>query len=221
MLAGQIGGMSEEQRAAMVASQLRPAGVNDPRLITALLRVPREPFVPQALAGVAYVDRPIELGGGRFLNTTESTGLLLNALRAEPGERALVVGAATGWSAALLAEMGLHVTALESDEALAAQARAAVGAAGVDVVTGPLAAGHAAGAPYQLILIDGAVGVIPPALPDQLAPGGRLAAALVEGGVTRHVLGRRTKAGAFGVQAFTDNSAAPLPGFERPRVFTF
>lgn len=216
-----LAGTSEERRAAMVASQLRPAGVNDPRLITALLRVPREPFVPEAMAGVAYVDRPIELGGGRLLNTTESTGLLLNALRAEPGERALVVGAATGWSAALLAQMGLQVTAVESDEALAGQARAALGGTDVDVVAGPLAAGHAQGAPYQLILIDGAVGHIPSALPDQLAPGGRLAAALVEGGVTRLVLGRRTAGGAFGVQAFTDNSAAPLPGFEQPRVFTF
>lgn len=212
---------SEERRAAMVASQLRPAGVNDPRLIAALLHVPREPFVPEALAGVAYVDRPLELGGGRFLNSTESSGLLLNALRPEPGERALVVGAATGWSAAVLARMGLRVSALESDEALAAEARSALGATDVEVVAGPLAEGHAAGAPYDLILIDGAVSFIPPALVDQLAPGGRLAAALIEGGVTRLALGRKTAGGAFGLQAFADNSAAHLPGFDKPRAFTF
>jgi len=205
----------------MVASQLRPAGVNDPRLITALLRVPREPFVPEALAGVAYVDRPLELGGGRFLNSTESTGILLNASRPEPGERALVVGAATGWSAAVLARMGLRVVALECDEGLAAQARAALGATEVELISGPLAEGHAPAAPYDLVLIDGAVSSIPPALVDQLAPGGRLATGLIEGGVTRLALGRKTGQGAFGVQAFADNSAVHLPGFEKPRAFTF
>lgn len=212
---------SEEQRAAMVASQLRPVGVNDPLLIKALLTVPREPFVPEAFAHVAYVDRPIELAAGRYINATESTGLLLNALRAEAGERALVVGAATGWSAALLAEMGCHVVALESDEALAARARELLAGTTVEVVAGPLTGGHAVRAPYQIILVDGAVEYIPDALIDQLEVGGRLAAALVEDGVTRLVLGRRTPGGAFGVQAFTDNSAARLPGFEKPRVFTF
>ena len=136
-------------------------------------------------------------------------------LRGE-GRRALVVGAGTGYSAAVLSAMGLHVVALESDAELAASARKQK----IKIVEGPLDQGHAAGAPYDHILIDGAVGYIPDALVDQLDDGGRLGAALIDRGVTRLAVGR--KAGnAFGTLSVGDAGVPALPGFQRPRAFTF
>lgn len=215
-----LGMASLTAREAMVASQLRPAGVNMPPLLAAILDVPRERFVPPERAGVAYMDRPVELGGGREINSPDVTSLMLNALVPQPGERALVVGAATGWSAAVLARMGCQVVALEQDRGLVARAREALVGIAVELASGPLAEGHSAGAPYDLILIDGAVAFLPDALAQQLAPGGRLAAVLAEEGATRLVLGRRTGE-AFGVQAFADGTASFLPGFARPRAFQF
>ena len=215
-----LGTPSLTAREAMVASQLRPAGVNAPALLAAILDVPRERFVPAGRVGVAYVDRPIELGGGRELNSPEVTALMLNALLPQAGERALVVGAATGWSAAVLARMGCVVTALESDERLASGLAEALAGLDVAVASGPLAGGHEGRAPYDLILVDGAIAAVPDMLSGQLASDGRLAAAIGDEGVTRLVLGRRAGE-AFGVQAFADASAAPLPGFDAPRVFTF
>ena len=110
-------------RQAMVDSQLRPVGVNDPAVIEAMSAVPREKFVPDEQKPLAYVDRSIPLGDGRALPAPAVLGRLLTAMAALRGERALVVGASTGYSAAVLAKMGLKVTALESSAALAAIAR--------------------------------------------------------------------------------------------------
>ena len=124
----------------------------------------------------------------------------------EPGERALVVGAGTGYSAAVLAAIGLEVVALESSAELAAQARAL----GVEVVEGRSRPAGAKGAPYDLILIDGAVEDIPDALVDQLADGGRLGAALIDRGVTRLIVGRKA-GGAFGYLSLGDAASPALP----------
>src|SRR5829696_7558887 len=110
-------------RQAMVDSQLRPEGVNDPALVAAMGAVPRERFVPQEARAIAYNDRAIPLGGGRSLSAPTSLGLLLTGMEPLPGDRALVVGAATGYSAAVLSAMGLEVTAVESSPELAATAR--------------------------------------------------------------------------------------------------
>jgi protein-L-isoaspartate(D-aspartate) O-methyltransferase len=83
-----------------------------------------------------------------------------------------------------------------------------------------MAEGHAEGAPYDLILIDGAVEFVPPALLDQLADGGRLATAILEQGVTRLAVGRKS-GGAFGMFPFSDVASAILPGFLKPRGFSF
>ena len=145
------------------------------------------------------------------------TGLLLTALAPLRGETALVVGAGTGYSSAILREMGVAVTALESSPGLAALAREQ----GLDVVEGPLAKGHARRAPYDLILIDGAAEFLPDAIVDQLAEGGRLGAGLVgEGGIVRLIVGRRA-GGGFGQHSIADAGAPRLPGFERPPAFTF
>jgi protein-L-isoaspartate(D-aspartate) O-methyltransferase len=200
----------------MVDSQLRPQGVNDPLVVEAMASVPRETFVPEGQRSVAYLDRAVPLGGGRQLSPADSTGLLLTALAPRPGQKALVVGAGTGYCAALLAAIGLDVIALESDPGLVALAKGR----GVKTAEGPLEAGAAKDAPYDLILIDGAIEHLPQALVDQLADGGSIGYALIDRGVTRLVIGRKSGA-ALGTRTIADGAAGSLPGFKRPRAFTF
>lgn len=203
-------------RAAMVESQLRPLGVSDPAVIEAMGSVPREKFLPAETRLLAYVDRAVLMGDRRFLPAPAVLGSLLTQMMPVRGERALVVGAGTGYSAAILQAMGLFVTALESSAELAAKAREN----GVQLVEGPLEQGWKNGAPYDQILIDGAVEYIPDAMVEQLANGGRLGTALVDRGITRLIVGRKA-GGAFGYLSLSDAGVPPLPGFARPKAFTF
>jgi protein-L-isoaspartate(D-aspartate) O-methyltransferase len=203
-------------REAMVESQLRPQGVTDAAVLEAMGRIRREAYLPSHTRPLAYVDRAVSVGEGRFIPAPAVLGQLLTQMMPRPGERALVVGAGTGYSAAVLAAIGLEAVALESHPGLAATARE-LGAA---VIEGPLEAGHRKGAPYDHILIDGAVGFIPDALVEQLADGGRLGAALIDRGVTRLVIGRKA-GGAFGTLSIGDAGVPALPGFSRPKEFTF
>ena len=203
-------------RRTMIDNQLRPVGVTDPAVLAAMGSVARERFVPEAARPMAYGDRSVALGGGRFLVPPAVLGQLLTAMAPAPGERALVVGAGTGYSAAVLAAMGCEVVALECAPGLAAGA----GGPGVRVVEGPLEAGYKAAAPYDLILIDGAVEQLPEAIIAQLADGGRLGGALAEGGIARLIVGRKV-GGAFGHGSIGDSALAVLPGFSRPRGFRF
>ena len=203
-------------RQAMIESQLRPQGVTDPAVLDAMGKVEREKFLPPHTRPLAYVDRAVSIGQGRFLPAPAVLGELLTQMMARPGHKALVVGAGTGYSAAVLHAMGLEVTALESSAELAAAARAH----GLNVVEGPLEAGHRKAAPYDQILIEGAIEYIPDPIVAQLADGGRLGAALVDRGITRLIVGR--KAGdAFGYLSLSDAGVPALPGFTRPRAFTF
>jgi protein-L-isoaspartate(D-aspartate) O-methyltransferase len=210
----------DHMRRAMIASQLRTTGTNDPRVLAAMGEVARERFVPAARASLAYADALVPLKPGREFNSPMALGRLLTEAAPKPGERVLVVAAATGYAAALLARLAGPVVALEEDPGLAAGARANLAGTGVDLVEGPLAQGWRDGAPYDLILIDGAVECVPDALVAQLADGGRLATGLLENGVTRLAIGRRAGEG-FGMAAFADAAAAILPGFAKPRAFKF
>ena len=210
----------EAMRRAMVESQLRTTGVNDPRVVAAMAFVPRERFVPADWRALAYMDRPVPLGHGRELNLPEATGRLLTAAQVGRQDRALLVGAATGYTAALLAELGAHVVALEEQSDLLAAARDALSSSPVELVNGPLNQGCTAGAPYDLIFVDGMVEEVPQTLIDQLAEGGRLAAAVHEKGATRLGLGRKS-GGGFGMDLFADCEAVRLPGFAKPRSFVF
>ena len=206
----------EAARFAMVESQLRPQGVVDPAVTRAMASVPREQFVPEALRPLAYVDRALALGGGRFLPAPAVLGQLLPQMMPERGQRALVVGAGTGYSAAVLAAMGLDVVAVESSPELIAAARKLR----VNAIEGPLEAGDPKGRSFDLILIDGAVEVIPNAIVAQLADGGRLGTALIDRGITRLAVGRKA-GGAFGYLTFGDAGVPALPGFTRPKEFSF
>jgi protein-L-isoaspartate(D-aspartate) O-methyltransferase len=203
-------------RAAMVENQLRPQGVTDPAVLDAMGSVPREDFVAAESRPLAYVDRAVPIGEGRYLPAPAVLGMLLTQMMCRRGQHALVVGAGTGYSAAVLQAMGLSVTALESSPALAAQARGH----GIEVVEGPLEAGCKKAAPFEQVLIDGAVEFIPDPIVNQLASGGRLGTALVDRGVTRLVVGRKAGA-AFGYLSLSDAGVPALPGFARPRAFTF
>ena len=211
----------EQMRRAMVASQLRTTGVNDPRVVAAMGAVPRERFVPTERVPMAYADTLVPLGNGRELNSPMSLGRMLTEAAPGPEDKALVIGAATGYAAAVLAELVESVVAVEEDPDLAARARDALAGTGVKLVEGPLAKGHKTGAPYDLILIDGAVEFVPDSIVEQLAENGRLAAALLrEGGMAQVSIGRRGGAG-FGMAAISDVASAVLPGFIKPRGFIF
>jgi len=217
--------MSEQNfkamRRAMVESQLRTNDVNDPVIIEAILSEPRELYVPEARRSAAYIDRAVPLGEGRALNPPLATARLIVEAAPQPGERVLLIGAATGYAAALLARLGCTVVAVEESAALADTAQALVGERpGITLVRGPLAAGHPEGAPYDLLFVDGAVEALGDALVEQLRPGGRAVFASSERGVTRLCAGART-AGGFGARVLVDSEAVVLPGFARPKTFTF
>ena len=203
-------------RRAMVESQLRPLGVTDRGVLAAMGSIERERFVPDDAKPLAYADRAVALGNGRFLPAPSVLGQLLTQMMPEAGHRALVVGAGTGYSAAVLARMGLDVTALESDRELAARARDL----GVNAVEGPFDSGYKKAAPYDHILIDGAVEYIPEPLIEQLGEGGRLGTALTDRGITRLVVGRKSGI-AFGYLSVADAGVPALPGFICPKAFTF
>ncbi len=205
------------RRQTLVDSQLRTVGITDAAVIGAFEAVDREVFVPAALRGLAYADAALEVAPGRYLLEPLVLGLLLQNARVTAADRVLVIGAATGYSAAILAHVGARALALESDPALAAAARAA----GIEIVEGPLAAGWPAAAPFDLILFEGAIEFVPTAIIAQLAPDGRAAAVVRQGSVGSAHAGPVLANGQIGGLAFLEVAARALPGFTRPRGFAF
>lgn len=211
------------QRRMMIDGQLRTNGVNDPRLLGAIDSVARLSFVPAGAAALAYADRAVPLGNGRALNPALTTARLILDAQIAAGQNILLIGAATGYAAAVMSALGARVTAVESDTGLLAAARAALGAdANVTLVDAPLAVGAPDGAPYDALIIDGAVDAIPPSLVRQLADGARIAAGQLDAGVTRLVRAVKV-AGSDTVHphAFADLECVRLPGFSPPPHFTF
>ncbi|MBB6506253.1 protein-L-isoaspartate(D-aspartate) O-methyltransferase [Sphingomonas endophytica] len=208
-------------RQAMVASQLRTTQVNDPRIVAAMAEVPRERFVPAHAAALAYVDRAVDLGQGRALNTPLATARLLVQARLQPSDRVLLIGAAAGYTAAVLASLVAEVVAVESLPALAAHSRDALaGTPNVTLVEGPLEHGHPAGAPYDVLIVDGAIEELPSTLASQVVDGGRIVSGIVDRGVFRLAAGTH-RGVATALTPFADIDSVRLPGFARPRSFTF
>jgi protein-L-isoaspartate(D-aspartate) O-methyltransferase len=208
-----------ELRKAMVASQLRTTAVNDPRVVEAMSIVQREQFVTPDRVGLAYLDISQPIGTGRELPAPMVLGRLLTEARIRPQDRVLVIGAGSGYAAAVLALLAGHVVALEEDATLPAIGSATV-PSNVEQVSSPLVAGWAASGPYDVILFDGAIERVPQVIVEQLADGGRIAAGLVENGVTRLAIGRRA-AGSFGMTTFVEAAVPILPGFATPEGFRF
>jgi protein-L-isoaspartate(D-aspartate) O-methyltransferase len=211
----------ETMRHAMVASQLRTNAVSDQRVVAAMARVPREEFLPTNVRELAYRDAAIPLGGGRYANVPMATGRLLTEAYLTAADRVLLIGAATGYTAAVLAEIVGSVVAVESDPALLAIARAALAGVGnVEIVEAPLPDGHAAGAPYDVLIVDGSIETVPEALIAQVRSGGRVVTGIAESGLTRLATGRKSD-GGFALAAFADVECVGLPGFDAPKPFRF
>lgn len=211
-------------RTSMVESQIRTADVTDPALLRGFRETPRERFAPPALQPLAYADIELEVAPGRFLLRPRDLGKLLQELRPTPGARGLEAAGATGYGAAIMAHAGLSsIVTLDADPALTAAAGIAVkasGAGGVRAVTGDPAAGFAEGAPYDLIWVNGAVEILPDALLDQLAEGGRLGVIMRAGaaGAARIY----TKSGGTASYRTAFDAAPPVvPGFARAPAFLF
>ena len=211
----------------MVDCQVRPDRVIDPRIIRAMRTLPRERFVPAALAGMAYIDEDVRLSGGRVLMEPRVLAHLVQLARVRAGERVLVVGAGTGYGAAVLDACGAVVTALEEDEALLAIARVALPAVAPKVVVraGRLQAGLPG--PWDVILIEGALSEIPPLIGATLNhQGGRLVTVLAQnGGLGKGVLAEPINPGSPQVilraQPQFDCATPMLPAFVAAPVFQF
>ena len=211
-------------RHTMVESQLRTNEVSEPRLIEALEAVPREAFVPEPLRGIAYVDEDLEVAPARFLMEPRVLALLLQAANLDPADVVLDVGCLSGYSTALFARLADTVVGLESDADLARRADELMSTLGVDnaaVVTGPLAEGYAKQAPYNVILVGGAVPEVPAALIDQLAEGGRLLTILRPSGAVGHAALMLRRHGQVSTRVLFDAAVPALPGFERKPGFVF
>jgi protein-L-isoaspartate(D-aspartate) O-methyltransferase len=213
-----------DARNHMVDSQVRPNKVTDPRILAAMRRLPRERFLRPDLAALAYADEDVKLGGGRVLMKPMAIARLVQLASVATGERALVVGAGTGYGAALLFACGVRVTALEEDASLLKLARPVLGefAAGVSLVTGPLAAGWPPGAPYDVILIEGATRDIPQAIGEQLHKEiGRLVTVCITGGTGGQAVLAEATAAGLRTQPMFDCATAPLLGLMPTPGFVF
>jgi protein-L-isoaspartate(D-aspartate) O-methyltransferase len=216
-------------RQSMVDSQIRPNDVTDLRLIAAMLELPRERFVPASRADLAYLDDDLpvrEAAGGRparYLVEPMVLAKLIQALDLGSGDRVLDVGCTTGYSSAVLARLAGQVVGLEEDPELAAIARnnlAQAGVSNVEIVSAPLRTGAPERGPFDAILVNGAVELIPEAIFEQLKEGGRLAAVVRANPPGRATLFVRT-AGVISPRPLFDAAVPPLPGFEAPRGFVF
>ncbi len=211
-------------RLNMVESQLRTNKVTDLPLLDAFETVPREVFVPEPLRGIAYIDEDVALGGGRFVMEPRVLARLLQAAQPEPEDVALDLGCGSGYATAILSRLVATVVALEDDAALAAAANGTLGELEIDnavVVEGRLAEGYPKQAPYNVILLGGAVAEIPAAIADQLAEGGRLVTVVSAGpGLGRATLVRRD-GGVISSRVLYDAALPVLPGFEAAPGFVF
>jgi protein-L-isoaspartate(D-aspartate) O-methyltransferase len=211
-------------RTHMVESQLRPNKVTDRRVLGAFGSIRRELFVPEHLRHVAYIDEDLPLGGGRYLMEPMVAARLLQAARVERGDTALVVGAGTGYEAALISILARNVVGLEEDSELARRAHAALvehAIPSVSIVEGPLAQGYRPRGPYDVILFGGAVAEVPDEVSSQLAEDGRLVAVIRPG----DTIGRATlviRTGGLLAQRVIFDAATPwLPGFAPRPAFVF
>ena len=191
-------GSSETARRAMIDSQLRTSGVNEPWVLAAMARVPRENYVPQAARAAAYIDRAVPLGEGRFLAAPLFQGRTLAEARPTAEDKALLVGDGQGYLAALLGPLVGSLDALDPSAATTAKGEGA----------------------YTLIVIDGAIEELPAALAAQLAEGGRIVTGLVLRGVTRLAAGRKAM-GEVALLPLAEIGIPALPEFAAPKRWSF
>lgn len=226
----ELSGFAEARR-RMVDGQIRPSDVTRKDLIDAMLWAPREKFVPKSKRGVAYAEDLIEVAPGRWELDPRTLAKMISELAPKPDDLALVIGAGGGYAAAVLSRLCAAVVTLEEDEALASSAAEALRECGVDtVITGE--GGHAEGcaqhAPYNLILVNGAVpagsgGAMDPLesiVSGQLSEGGKLAV-LRNAGAAGWCEVIVRGADAWGGRRAFEATAPVLRGFEPASGFKF
>ncbi len=186
-------------RRAMIDSQLRTSGVNEPWVLAAMARVAREDFVPAISRNAAYIDRAIPLGNGRFLAAPLVHARMLAEAAPVPDDSVLLIGDGDGYLAALLRPLVASLDAVSAADAAQAKRRKAG---------------------YTLIVIDGAIELLPPGIAAQLADAGRLITGLVERGVTRLAAGRKS-AGDVALLPLAELGIPILPELAGSRRWTF
>jgi protein-L-isoaspartate(D-aspartate) O-methyltransferase len=213
-------------RQKMVDGQVRTSDVTDRRIIDAMLAVPREEFVPEHLRPLAYLDRDLDVGAGdvhRYLVKPQLTAKLLQAAEITATDNLLIVGCATGYLPALVAGLGGRVTGTEGDPGLVAQGQGILARLGLENVTLKVAepaSGDPAGAPFDVIVLNGATEITPESLCGQLKDGGRLVGVFATTHPARATVVTRSH-GDFGSRVLFDAVAPVLPGLERPPAFVF
>ena len=206
----------------MVESQVRANDVTDMRIHLAMREIPRERFVPGAKRALAYAESVVEVVPGRYMLDPRTFSKLAQLGEIQPADTILDVGCASGYSSAVLAKLGAKVIALEEDAELVRIASDALPSFGsnVTVVQGKLSHGYRAGAPYDVIFVNGAVETLPDSLKAQLAEGGRLVVVIRKGPQGRAYLFIREH-GRVGGRSDFDASVPILPGFREPAGFVF
>jgi protein-L-isoaspartate(D-aspartate) O-methyltransferase len=211
----------QTRRVMMVDTQVRPSDVTKFPIIDAMLQVPRETYMPASLREAAYLGDNVDIGGGRVVLEARTLAKLLDALDIQPHDLVLDLGCGLGYSTAVIARLCDTVVAVEEDADLAAAAQNTLGATGVDnaaVIAGPLAGGAAKHGPYDVITVQGAAEVVPPALIAQLKDGGRIGCLFMEGALGVARIGH--KSDGHVTWRFAFNASAPvLPGFTAARAF--
>ena len=218
----------EQARRNMLDGQLKPGNIADEYIMDVLGSVPRQPFVPQPLQGSAYVDADLQVAPNRYLLSPVLQAKLLEIAAVKQDDHVLDIGCATGYSSVLLGHLANKVIAVEAQMELAEQARRHISRfrmVNAEVVTGPLAQGYASAAPYDVILINGAIQVLPEELVQQLAEGGRLVTVLnvdrkpgQTAGLGRAIFCQKVGGRLFQKEIF-DAFAPLLPGFEKKSRF--
>ena len=215
-------------RQKMVDGQVRTSDVTDRRILDAMQVLPREEFVPRDKQALAYLDLDLDVAANgaakRFLVKPMLTGKLLQAAEILETDSVLIVGAATGYAAAVAAALAARVTATESEQVLVAEGNEVLSRLGLtDKVTlraAEAAAGEPAGAPYDVIVLNGATEIVPDTLYAQLRDGGRLLGVFATSRPPRAMIVRRSH-GDFGIRPLFDAAAPLLPGLGRVPAFNF
>ena len=216
-------------RRAMVEGQVRTNGVTHLGIIAAMLDIPREAFVPEDRAAMAYMDRDVMIADAtatepaRYLMKPMVQARLIQAADPSEKDRVLVIGAGSGYAAAVISLLAGEVVALEQNASLVQQARSALSRLGrrnVEVVQGVLVQGAPTSGPYDIILFDGGVESVPEGLSGQLSSRGRLVAVMGLAPIGKATLFQSVDGRLSGRELF-DANAPVLPGFRSAPAFVF
>ena len=203
----------EQARFNMIEQQIRPWNVLDQDVLDSLVVVKREQFVPAAAKALAFVDTEIPLGGGGCMFTPKLEARILQEVTLKKHENVLEIGTGSGYMAALLAHKARHVTTVEilpQVKAQAEQTLAANGVTNVNVVLGDGAQGWSTGAPYDVIVMSGALPVLPEAILQQVKVGGRILAIIGEAPIMSAHLITRTSDLTYDTRKVFETSVAQL-----------